>query len=97
MKTTTLNKKNWKGTGAHADVHCFNCNLFGHFQKDCTNPPFCYCYKKSGHRAPVYPEKRGSRLCGFGMPGQGFYSVHIPTDKEEKMKEVLGIMIIMAW
>ncbi|RLM78731.1 hypothetical protein C2845_PM12G09960 [Panicum miliaceum] len=28
------------------------------------------------------------------MPGQGFYSIHIPTDKEEKTKEVLGIMII---
>jgi hypothetical protein len=34
------------------------------------------------------------RLCGFGIPGQGFYSIRIPTDKEEKKKEVLGIMII---
>jgi NADPH-dependent glutamate synthase beta subunit-like oxidoreductase len=27
------------------------------------------------------------------MPGQGFYGIHIPMDKEEKMKEE-GIMII---
>lgn len=40
------------------------------------------------------PEKRGLRLCGFGLPGQGFYGICIPADKEEKKKEILGIMII---
>ncbi|CAN6372066.1 unnamed protein product [Urochloa humidicola] len=86
-----------KGKAGFAPVenHCFNCNLSGHFRKDCTNPPFCYCCKKSGHRSSVCPEKRGLRLCGFGMPGQGFYSIHLPTDKEErKSKECLGIMTI---
>ncbi|RLN13610.1 hypothetical protein C2845_PM09G03720 [Panicum miliaceum] len=28
------------------------------------------------------------------MPGQGFYSMHLPTDKAEKKREVLGIMVI---
>jgi hypothetical protein len=43
----------------------------------------------------VCPEKRGLRLCGYGIPGQGFYSIHIPTEKKESgKKEVLGIMII---
>jgi hypothetical protein len=35
------------------------------------------------------------RLCGYGIPGQGFYSIHIPNDKKESgKKEVMGIMII---
>jgi hypothetical protein len=33
-------------------------------------------------------------LCGFGLPGQGFYGIHIPADKEVKKKELLGIMSI---
>jgi hypothetical protein len=35
-------------------------------------------------------------LCGFGLPGQGFYGIHIPADKEVKKKEVLGIMSIKS-
>jgi hypothetical protein len=35
------------------------------------------------------------RLCGYGIPGQGFYSIHIPNDKKDSgRREVLGIMII---
>lgn len=30
----------------------------------------------------------------FGIPGQGFYSIHLPTEKSEQKKEVLGIMVI---
>jgi hypothetical protein len=64
-------------------------------RKDCTNPPFCYCCKKSGHRSSVCPEKRGLRLCGFGIPGQGFYSIDMPSDRGAKAKkEVLGILIV---
>lgn len=84
-----------KAPGPHSDYHCFNCDGMGHMRKDCTNPPFCYCCKKSGHRSVVCPEKRGLRLCGFGFPGQGFYSMHIPSDRGAKnKKEVMGIMII---
>jgi hypothetical protein len=63
-------------------------------RKDCKNPPFCYCCKKSGHRSSVCPEKRGLRLCGFGIPGQGFYNIHIPTDKAKSKKEVRGILVV---
>jgi hypothetical protein len=35
----------------------------------------------------VCPEKRGLRLCGYGIPGQGFYSIHIPTEKKESGKK----------
>lgn len=64
--------------------------------KNCTNPPFCYCCKKSGNRSATCPEKRGLRLCGFGLPGNGFYSIHISAEKEVKKKEVLGIMSIKS-
>jgi hypothetical protein len=76
--------------------HCFNCDRPGHLRKNCTNPPFCYCCKKSGHRSATCPEKRGLRLCGFGLPGNGFYSIHIPAEKEVKKKEVLGVMSIKS-
>jgi hypothetical protein len=59
-------------------------------------PPFCYCCEKPGHRSSVCPEKKGLRLCGFGLPGQGFYSIHVPNDKEVKKTEVLGIMHILS-
>jgi hypothetical protein len=80
--------------GPQADFHCFNCDGTGHMRKDCKNPPFCYCCKKSGHRSSVCPEKRGLRLCGFGIPGQGFYSIHISTDKAKSKKEVRGILVV---
>jgi hypothetical protein len=42
------------------------------------------------------PEKRGLRIYGFGLPGNGFYIIHIPAEKEVKKKEVLGIMSIKS-
>jgi hypothetical protein len=58
------------------------------------NPPFCYCCKKYGHTSSACPEKRGLKMCGYGIPGQGFYSIHLPVEKEVKTKEVLGLMHI---
>jgi hypothetical protein len=75
---------------------CHNCNLTGHLRKDCVNPPFCYCCKKFGHRSSACPEKRGLKMCGYGIPGQGFYNIHLPVDKEVKTKEVLGLMHIKS-
>jgi hypothetical protein len=43
----------------------------------------------------VCPEKRGLRLCGYGIPDQGFYSIRIPAEKEVKKNEVLGIMHVI--
>jgi hypothetical protein len=30
------------------------------------------------------PAKKGlnMRICGFGMPGQGFYNIQVPEDEE---------------
>lgn len=34
-------------------------------------------------------------MCGFGIPGQGFYSIHIPSDRGTMAKkEVLGILVV---
>jgi hypothetical protein len=35
-------------------------------------------------------------MCGYGIPGQGFYSIHLPVEREEKTKEVLGLMHILS-
>jgi hypothetical protein len=41
-----------KGKGMQSEP-CFNCNLVGHMRKNCPNPPYCYCCKKTGHRSTV--------------------------------------------
>jgi hypothetical protein len=65
--------------------HCFSCNQDGHYQASCPNPSFCYSCKKDGRRAMNCPAKKGLnlKLCGFGMPGQGFYNMHFPEEKDE--------------
>jgi hypothetical protein len=67
--------------------HCLNCNRDGHFQASCKNPPFCYNCKKDGHRAMTCPKKKGLNLkiCGFGLPDQAFYSIHVPEEEESKL------------
>lgn len=52
-----------------------------------------------GHLAPNCPwskENKGMRLCGFGLPGQLFYSIHVPIEEEEKIKSPLtAVMTII--
>jgi hypothetical protein len=35
-------------------------------------------------------------MCGYGIPGEGFYNIHLLVDKEVKTKEVLGLMHIKS-
>lgn len=80
-----------KGKGSiNTDIHCFNCNQSGHYQKDCRNPPYCYGCKKNGHKTSYCSEKRGLRVCGFGILGQGFYSIRLPNNKTEAKKGLVG-------
>jgi hypothetical protein len=91
-------EESWDPRGKNKSLQgepCYNCNMVGHLRKNCSNPPYCYCCKKSGHRSTVCPEKRGLRLCGYGILGQDFYSIRVPVDKETK-KEVLGVMNIVS-
>jgi hypothetical protein len=92
-------EENWDPSGENKNVQgepCYNCNMVGHLRRNCLNPPYCYCCKKFGHRSTVCLEKRGLRLCGYGILGQGFYSIRVPVDKETKKREVLGVMNIMS-
>ena len=69
---------------------CYNCNQVGHHKSQCTNPSFCYGCKQSGHissKCPNAKQNKGLRLCGFGMPGQLFYSMNIPEEKSEEVAE----------
>jgi hypothetical protein len=69
--------------------HCFNCNRDGHFQVSCPNPPFCYNCKKDGHMAMSCPAKKGfnMRICGYGMPRQAFYIIHVPEEEKDKVQK----------
>jgi hypothetical protein len=92
-------EESWDPKGKNKSMQgepCYNCNMVGHLRKNCSNPLYCYCCKTSGHRSTVCPEKRGLRLCGYGILGQGFYSIRVPVDKETKKGEVLGVMNIAS-
>jgi hypothetical protein len=83
-------EESWDYRGKYKNMQgepCYNCNMVGHLRNNCSNPPYCYCCKKSGHRSTVCPEKRGLRLCGYGILGQGFYSIRVPVDKEIKKEK----------
>jgi hypothetical protein len=70
--------------GAGGPTHYFNYIRDGHFEASYTNPPFCYNCRNVGHRAMYCPAKKGlnMRICGFRMPGQGFYNIQVPEDEE---------------
>lgn len=77
------------------EMLCYNCNMTGHHQGTCTNPPFCYNCKSSGHKAMACPMKKGLTLCGYGFPGAAFHAIHCPTKQKTIKKEVMGIMTIL--
>lgn len=59
---------------------CFRCLQSGHHHARCTNPLVCYKCKKSGHMTTNCLEDKkcqGMKLFGFGILGQGFYSLQI--------------------
>lgn len=44
---------------------------------------------------PQLKVNKGLKLCGFGLPGQMFYSVRVPVeDTEAAHKPLMGIMVI---
>ncbi|CAN6227779.1 unnamed protein product [Urochloa humidicola] len=70
---------------------CYNCHQTGHHKSQCTNPSFCYGCKQTGHissKCPNAKANKGLRLCGYGIPGQLFYSLNIPEEKKEQTVEV---------
>lgn len=77
------------------EILCFNCNMIGHHQGNCTNPSFCYNCKSSGHKAMVCPMKRGLTLCGYGFPGAAFHAINCPAKQKQHKKEVMGILTIL--
>lgn len=80
-------------------IKCFKCGREGHHQATCANPPLCYSCHSSGHIAsncPMSLSKRGVKLCGFGIPGQGFYSLHVDaTETSGTRTLVRGILIVI--
>lgn len=77
-------------------MKCFNCNREGHHWSICENPPFCYSCREDGHKSSQCPMKnnRGMKLCGFGIPGQQFYSLNLPEPKPDaEGKAVIDVPI----
>lgn len=78
--------------GKPVEIRCYRCLEMGHHQSDCTNEPVCYKCKEKGHMAVECSlTKRKIQLFGFGIPGQGFYSIEIP---EPRVKYSLPTWIV---
>jgi hypothetical protein len=95
-------RRDWGDRGAGGSkpaMKCFKCGREGHHQASCTNPPLCYSCHSSGHISANFPmlqSKRGVKLCGFGIPGQGFYSLQVDVSDVEMAKHpVRGILTVL--
>lgn len=89
-------KQKESGIAVTTKKRCFNCNETGHHHTQCVNPPFCYNCKKMGHKAHDCLDKIELKNCGFGMPGMGFYSIHIPiSEQSDNNGEVTGLMTVL--
>uniref|UniRef100_K3Y2Q5 CCHC-type domain-containing protein n=1 Tax=Setaria italica TaxID=4555 RepID=K3Y2Q5_SETIT len=80
-------------------VICFRCNQEGHHRSECSNPLLCYNSKASGHMSQSCPRvkvNRGLKLCGFGLLGQLFYSIH-GTGSVTKVTTELRYLINSKW
>lgn len=77
-------------------IFCFRCREEGHHQLDCTNAPICYKCKQSGHMAVEcgITHKNKISMYGFGIPGQGFYSIEVPEAKSQNDK-VHGLVTLI--
>lgn len=97
-KDGDLERGNNKGNRApNQDIKCFRCLGSGHFQVDCTNDPVCYKCKEVGHMAMDCKkfEFKKIKMFGFGVPGQGFYTMNFPEDRI-KTHQNTGLLTILA-
>ena len=78
-------REHWREGGksnSSVDVKCFHCLQMGHHQADFLNEPVCK-YKQDGHMAVDCKSSESKKLemFGFGIPGQGFYTLNFPEAK----------------
>jgi hypothetical protein len=82
-----------------ADAICFWCRQEGHHQADCTNPPFYFRCKESGHIVAKCPSAKNNsiHMYGFGFPNQGYYCLKVPgANKIQQPKGNLGKVTVKS-
>jgi hypothetical protein len=103
LRQKLVRDQEYRGAGREWRAHetnekCFRCGEEGHHRSQCPNPPLCYNCQTKGHMAPNCPYKnsRGLKLCAYGIPGQLFYSLHVPIEEEDEIKSpITAVMTIL--
>jgi hypothetical protein len=76
-------------------IVCFWCRQEGHHQADCTNSPFFFRCKESGHLVVKCPKSMSCsmRMLGFGFLGMDFHCLKIPElTRQPKAPEHRGLI-----
>jgi hypothetical protein len=58
---------NKSATRQRGDGVCYWCRQDGHHQTECTNPPFCFRCKESGHVAAKWPSAKSNTIHMYGF------------------------------
>lgn len=81
--------------GKSAEIRCYRCLELGHHQFECTKEQVCYKCREKGHMAAdCAMTKRKIQPFGFGIPGQGFYSIDIP-EPQVKYSQTTGVVQVL--
>ena len=84
-----------KGSGKNNPV-CFRCLTKGHVMNDCKTPICCDMCDSDTHVTKACPSMKGAKptteLCGYAVPGLGFYYIPFSGNQKAKIEPIEAIV-----